>query len=716
MHTPNHRSRVSAASYKTAGSTPIRETLGSFLNFHHPIPQTPEEMQLNNPITNDADYTDNSYNQFINNVHSINQTYDAVTQNSIFDPTVSQDIDFTTLFGADQSNVSETAATVKNNSAAAPSPPMKVSKKNKTKKPSISSSVASSASFSKQRASSSSTTSSSSSQQQQQQIMSPLKKRLSSKRSSTKGMGTAVKRIRMSDYAIDSGSSSSSDESDKNSSDDEEDVKKNDVIVLEKNNVAKNNVTHLVVNDDAERILIKPKSRGRYAKKMCVSSALKPVHVEKPTPSDPATETIFNEIITKTKNKISNDNNRLFTSHMLDTSYYMFIVSKSSNADEVYTLRYINCVHSVHNEYTAHHMHHDRFVLIVTLERYRFMISYKLLLDMKIEIPIQDQFSEKQLTDNNKNLCIFEEVKDFKFMSLLINTFRLDQVYIQGKISLLLASVGEKKARVVHEQLTQMIDTKVLFTLPLSITKKEAPNQEELKKYDMSLYVDDIIKYTAGLRFKKMADDDDDGDENKLSRAQIVNAVTQSLSFWYENKQGSKNKTKTNAAAAAAAEKSSFTYKYGCITRQFYDPSQKGVKKLYKVKKENGSAKLIENYLNACKERFENHSFILITTKSDERITIVKKGMEFLWITSVIKDIIVTDIINKYKMYNHYIYNLNNGSRKEINIRHNGMIKLLSNYTGDRLTLNETNSIAVNKFGCNFEKVIFDKKSAQNTE
>ncbi|AXU41730.1 IE-1 [Spodoptera eridania nucleopolyhedrovirus] len=703
MHTPNHRSRVSAASYKTAGSTPIRETLGSFLNFHHPIPQTPEEMQLTNPITNDADYTDNSYNQFINNVHSINQTYDAVTQNSIFDPTVSQDIDFTTLFGADQSNVSETAATVKNNSAVAPSPPMKVSKKNKTKKPSNSSSVASSSSLSKQRSSSSS---------QQQQIMSPLKKRLSSKRSSTKGMGTAVKRIRMSDYAIDSSSSgSSSDESDKNSSDDEEYVKKNDVIVLEKNNVAKNNVTHMVVNDDAERILIKPKSRGRYAKKMCVSSALKPVHVEKPTPSDPATETIFNEIITKTKNKISNDNNRLFTSHMLDTSYYMFIVSKSSNADEIYTLRYINCVHSVHNEYTAHHMHHDRFVLIVTLERYRFMISYKLLLDMKIEIPIQDQFSEKQLTDNNKNLCIFEEVKDFRFMSLLINTFRLDQVYIQGKISLLLASVGEKKARVVHERLTQMIDTKVLFTLPLSITKKEAPNQEELKKYDMSLYVDDIIKYTAGLRFKKMTNDDD---ENKLSRAQIVNAVTQSLSFWYENKQSGKNKPKTNSAAAA--EKSSFTYKYGCITRQFYDPAQKGVKKLYKVKKENGSAKLIENYLNACKERFENHSFILITTKSDERITIVKKGMEFLWITSVIKDIVVTDIIKKYKMYNHYIYNLNSGSRKEINIRHNGMIKLLSNYTGDRLTLNETNSIAVNKFGCNLEKVIFDKKSAQNTE
>ncbi|QEI03567.1 IE-1 [Spodoptera cosmioides nucleopolyhedrovirus] len=714
MHTPNHRSRVSAATYKTAGSTPIRETLGPFLNFHHPVPETPV-MFDNHPVV-DMDYTDNNYNSLINSAEMINQNYDA--QHTSFDPS-SQDFDLNMIFDQQQQQrptaFAETTTVIKSNTnVATVVPTLKINKKNmgiKNKK-SSSSSVESSSSSLKHRSSSPSSTAAATTKQQskkqlQQQTMSPLKKRMSKeKRVSMKGMGAAMKRIRMSDAYDGSDALSSSEE---DSSDEEMEDIKNDVIVVKKNaDIEKTSVDEMTaVIEDPERILIKPKSRGRYAKKMCVSSAMKPVHVEKPTPSDPATDSIFREIITKQakphQQVETSDKSRMFTSHILDTSYYMFIVSKSANVDEVYTLRYINCVHSVHNEYTAHHMHHDRFVLVVTLERYRFMISYNLLIDMNIEIPIQDQFSEKQLSDTNKNMCIFEEVKDFKFMCQLINTFHLDQVYIQGKISLLLASVGEKKARVVHEQLTQMMDTKMLFTLPLSITKKEAPNQEELKKYDMSMYVEDIMKYTTGLYFKKLEED-----SRKITRAQLVDTVAQSLSFWYENKQVTKNKNNTHNV-----EKSNFTYKYGCITRQFYDPAQKGVKKLYKVKKENGSAKLIENYLNACKERFENHSFILITTKSDERITIIKKGMEFLWITSVIKDIVVTDIIKKYRMYNHYIYNLNNGNRKEINIRHNGMIKLLSNYTGERLTLNEIKSIAVDNFGCNFEKVIYDKKSAQ---
>jgi hypothetical protein len=547
--------------------------------------------------------------------------------------------------------------------------------------------------------------------------MSPFKKSSTKeKRVSVKGMGAAMKRIRMSDTYDEMSSNSSASDDDESSSSDEEmnKIKKSVDNMKKKNNNDNDNDMMDVVVEDRERILIKPKSRGRYAKKMCVSSAMKPVHVEKPTPSDPATDSIFREIITKQPKQQQQqhndvvDNSRIFTSHMLDTSYYMFIISKSSNADEVYSLRYINCVHSVHNEYTAHHMHHDRFVLVVTLERYRFMISYHLLLDMKIDIPTQDQFSEKQLSDTNKNVCIFEEVKDFKFLSQLINTFRLDQVYIQGKMSLLLASVGEQKSRIVLDQLTQMIDTKMLFTLPLSVTKKEAPNQDELKKYDMSVYVEDIMKYTTGLRFKKLEEED----RSKFSsRAQIVDSVAQSLSSWYKNKNSSSGNISNDIQKQQ--DKSNFTYKYGCITRQFYDPAHKGVKKLYKVKKENGSTKLIENYLNACKERFENHSFILITTKSDERITIIKNGMEFLWITSVIKDIVVTDIIKKYKMYNHYVYNLNNGNRKEVNIRHNGMIKLLSSYTGGRLTLNEATGIAVDNFKCNFEKVIYDKKNAQ---
>lgn len=708
MHTPSHHNQISPATYKTTGSTPLRDSLGPFLKFQHSIPQPPLDMFNNNNNNNtnqfvDIDYTDTNYNLLINNAEMINQNYDAAAaaaaaashHHDPFNASSPQDIDLDLLFPPEQVPFVETKSNVD-----AVVPTIKIDKKNMNIKDNNKENVAVvSPSLTLKHHSLSMSSPS-------KQIMSPLKKStIKEKRVSMKGMGAAMKRIRMTDTYDETMSSSSSDDDDESGSSDDE-ANKIERNIKNFNDNDKNDDDIGVVVEDRERILIKPKSRGRYAKKMCVSSAMKPVHVETPTPSDPATDSLFREIITKQlqqNDDVVVDNSRIFTSHFLDTSYYMFIISKSSNVDEVYSLRYINCVHSVHNEYTAHHMHHDRFVLVVTIERYRFMISYNLLLGMNIEIPTQDQFSEKQLSDTNKNMCIFEEVKDFKFLSLLINTFRLDQVYIQGKVSLLLASVGESKSRVIFDQLTQMMDTGMMFTLPMSVTKKEAPNQDELKKYDMSMYVEDIMKYTTGLHFNKFEED------RKLSRAQIVDSVSKSLSFWYENKQTIKNRNKQQQQ-----EKSNFTYKYGCIARQFYDPTHKGVKKLFKVKKENGSTKLIENYLNACKERFENYSFILITTKSDERITIIKNGMEFLWITSVIKDIIVTDIIKKYKMYNHYVYNLNNGNRKEINIRHNGMIKLLSNYTGGRLTLNEATGIAVESFNCNFEKVIYDKKNAKS--
>ncbi|ACI28854.1 IE-1 [Agrotis ipsilon multiple nucleopolyhedrovirus] len=453
--------------------------------------------------------------------------------------------------------------------------------------------------------------------------------------------------------------------------------------------------------ESVSRTIIKPKTRGRYAKKMCVSSALKPVHVSKPSIGDPATEMLFRDIILDQQQSDERpENNRRFASHMLDTSHYMFIVTRPINADakEKFTLQYINYVHSVYNEYTAHYMHHDRFVLVVTFERYRFMISYHLLLDLGVDIPLQDQFSEKKLADNNKNMCFFEEVKDFEFLSLLTNLFGLDKVYVQGKISLLLASIGEHKARSIHEHLTEMIADKSLFTLPFHMHKKEA-NPEELAKYDMSLYVEDIMKATNGLRFKTLPPLNFN---KEYTRAEVLQGLAQLLSPWYNLKEPKDPK-----------DKNSFTYKYGCIARQFYNTDDKGVNKLFKIKKESGSARLIENYLTACKERLDNHSFILVTTKSDERITIVKKGLEFLWITSVIKDIVVADLVKKYRRYNHYIFNLNTGNRKEINIRHNGMIKLLAYYTGGLITREELKSIACTKFECNFDYILYEKTKAK---
>ncbi|AUV65408.1 IE-1 [Alphabaculovirus myunipunctae] len=452
--------------------------------------------------------------------------------------------------------------------------------------------------------------------------------------------------------------------------------------------------------DDEDRIkrVIKKMPRGRY-KKMTVSSVVRAVHVTEPTPVDPATYDFFNSI---TANEADDDqpifNNRLFASHMLDTGYYMFIVVKPSGPSKLpYTVRYVSCVHSVYNEYTAHHIHHDRFVLVVTYERYRFLISYHLLLELEIDIPQQDQFSERKLNNTQRNQCFFEEVKDFEFLTLLTNYFHLDKVFAQGKISLLLASIGEQKARVVHSALTEMIDNKTLFTMPFYMFKKEA--SEEMAKCDSSMYVDDIVRLTRGLKFCTMTD----FKTKKMSRAHVVEKVVESLSFWLRPK---------DVRSSDVKEKTYFTYKFGSVVRLLYNQKDKGVNKLFKIKKENGTVQLIENYLNACKEEESADNFILITTKSDERITIIKMGIEFIWITSVMKDIIVSDIIKKYRMYNHHIFNMSSVNRKEINNRHNGLIKLMAFYTGKCLTMEEIKRVAINNFECNYDLKLHYSKSS----
>lgn len=504
-----------------------------------------------------------------------------------------------------------------------------------------------------------------------------------------KGIGAAVKNLNIKKKVLSSSESSSSSSSD--SSSDEED------------NAKTTTKEPVVEQEDVVRTILKPKPRGRYVKKMCVSSALKPVHIEKQMDVDPATETLFKNIISNNqidKNVNTTDNNRMFASHMLDKTHYMFLVTKSTNPDEPYSIRFINCVYSVYNEYTAHHMHHDRFILVVTYDRFRFLISYNLLLSMNVEIPLQDRFDERKLNDNNKNLCFFEEVKDFEFLSLLTNLFQLDKVFIQGKFSLLLASIGENRAMTVFKQISETVANKSIFTTPFYITKKEANPEELVKKYDKSLYVEDIMKLSKGLKFKQLST------MENFTKKQIVAEIVESLmKFYTARPMRGDHKDKNN----------SFTYKYGCVARQFYDGNDKNVTKLFKIKKENGSTKLIENYLDACKELLDSHSFILISTKTDERITIVKMNLEFFWITSVLKDIVVTDIVEKFGMYNHYIFNLNNGNRKEVNNRHNGMIKLLSYYTGKLINLEELNNIATSKFLCNFHSVLYNKmKSSPN--
>ncbi|AIZ48700.1 ie-1 [Agrotis segetum nucleopolyhedrovirus B] len=638
--------------------TPTQDNLGSFLKFNknNPIPRAPEVLDQNS----ESEFPDQTYNTLMKNVESINN-------NSCYD-IATQDFDLQFLNTINDDNIKPEAVIVTEENM-----------------------------FVKRTSSSTKTTN----------PLTPPTSPPTTTIVKAKGLGTATKKLDMKrSYRTMISDNNDDDEDEADADEDNEEETEKETISKNKKKLS-TPVSNLTTpssssssSESVSRTIIKPKTRGRYAKKMCVSSALKPVHVGRPSCGDPAAETLFRDIILDRQSSgdmARPENNRMFASHMLDTSHYMFIVTRPINAaDERFTLQYINYVHSVYNEYTAHHMHHDRFVLVVTFERYRFLISYHLLLDLGVDIPLQDQFSEKKLADNNKNMCFFEEVKDFEFLSLLTNLFGLDKVYVQGKISLLLASIGEYKARLVHEHLTEMINDKSLFTLPFHMCKKEA-NPEELAKYDMSLYVEDIMKTTNGLRFKTLP-----GMDKNFTRAQVLTGLMKSLAAWYNHKEPKEAKDKNN-----------FTYKYGCVARQFYNSADKGVNKLYKIKKESGSVRLIENYLRACKERLENHSFILITTKSDERITIVKMGLEFLWITSVIKDIVVADLVKKYRRYNHYIFNLNTGNRKEINIRHNGMIKLMSYYTGGWVTLEELKTIACTKFECNFDSILYEKTKAK---
>nr|QGX02407.1 ie-1 [Mamestra configurata nucleopolyhedrovirus A] len=445
-----------------------------------------------------------------------------------------------------------------------------------------------------------------------------------------------------------------------------------------------NTTAKFFASEGPQRKIIKQKTRGRYGKKM---SALTKAFTQQ-VQHDTATEQLFDEILQDQPSDMHLQNNRLFASHLLDTGYYMFLVVYDQNSDDSFVIRYVNCVHSVYNEYVARHMHHDRFVFVVTYERYRFIISYKLLLHLEIDIPQQDQFSETQLKNTNPKECYFEEVKNFEFLTFLTNYFHLDKVYAQGKISLLLASIGEYKARLIYNTLTEMINDKSLFRLPFHMCKKEITDDEMSRAYS-SAYVSDIIKLTENVKFKVLQEY-----KKKHDRPRVIKNVLNALSFWLRSKDTKSSEFK---------EKNNFTYKFGSVVRVLYDATDKNVSKLFKIKKENGSVKLIEEYLSACKQFPDSHNFILITTKSDERITAIKMGTEFIWVTTVIKDIIVSDIIKKYRLFNHHIFNLNTNNRKEINNRHNGLLKLAAFYTGEMITFEEMKNIAIDSFNCNYD-------------
>ncbi|ABI35690.1 immediately early 1 [Ectropis obliqua nucleopolyhedrovirus] len=456
------------------------------------------------------------------------------------------------------------------------------------------------------------------------------------------------------------------------------------------------------------------KPRGRYKKskidveiKMdkvagnCVSTSISSAAIT--PPNDPIVFSLMNKHIVNIENGVENfdrlvvdeSNDKRFADYMTSTSYYMFVVCKSkSGSDSKYRLFYANCVSSVTVEYAARYSKIDNLVMVVSYNRYRFMISYDLLKEMKIAVPVTEDFSKIDL--NRKKNCHFNEVKDFEFYNLLTNTFHLDMIFVRANIFLMLSLMGERKGDMILKTINEMNENKLLYTLPVNFCRKEACVEDVV--YDVSPYVENVIKHSLGMQFKKMTNNEFD-DSN---RENIVSSVVNNLKFWLREK--------TEKSSDIKNKNAFFTYKYGSIVRLLYDENEKNLNKMIKIKKDNnGNANLIESYLNLSGVNDSSDNCLLVTTKSDERITIIKQGVNYIWITSVIKDIIPLDIVDMYKKHRHHVFNLNKLNRKEINNKHNGMIKLIAFYTGQMLTMDEIVHIAQKYFECNYQCRNFDK-------
>ncbi|AIU41262.1 ie-1 [Sucra jujuba nucleopolyhedrovirus] len=444
----------------------------------------------------------------------------------------------------------------------------------------------------------------------------------------------------------------------------------------------------------AAAVYFQNKNCGRYKKNkidQCVDLEKRKKLKTEPA-VDPKTFQLFNKYATKVIDTKDADeiekNDYRFSSYMAHQGYYMYIVSKHKDPAKKFKISYINCVASVTTEYAVHYSKIDHMVMVLTLDRVRFLISYELLRSLNIEIPnSEDLLGQKE---KNPKKCYFNEVKDFVFKTLLINTFQLDLIYVQIKTILMFSALGEEKTKRVLEMTENLRKDELFSRLPVNLYRPEASKDDV--PYEMTPYVHDVLKHSAGLKFKKMTRPENSDEAKEV--------VMNELKYWLKGKDSKDMKEIKN-------EGNYFTYKYGSIIRLLYQDSLPAVKNLTKVRKSCASAHVIENYLEASAEAGDNDNCLLLSTKDDERITIIKKGYEYVWITSVIKDIIPSDIINTFKKHTHYIFNLNKTNRKAINNKHNGLIKLMCRFTSDYLTFDEVRDIAVQNFECNFKKIEF---------
>nr|ANW12305.1 ie-1 [Malacosoma sp. alphabaculovirus] len=402
-----------------------------------------------------------------------------------------------------------------------------------------------------------------------------------------------------------------------------------------------------------------------------------------------------------------------FVSHMLNNNYYMFIVETvMDEAKTIYLpkVSYVANVPSVQAYYIQYYKHVDDHVMIVTFEKYRFMIPQKEILKMQLDIPDCEKFADADKSaaaataanlssSRNTKKIYFNEVKDIEFLNKLTKTFMLDIYFSRIKITMILASMGEWRSKIIAHHVFRNMTDGSLFSMPLNFSMNDsmmirdsACDDSTLVRMQQSQYLADIIKYSEDKRFIKY--------QGREKREDRLMAARKKLEFWYKNRIEDKDKNSYY-----------FTYKYGSVARIFFKLNTKDTKRFCSIKRNKtndvSDLVLIENYLDVCAQKPDCDNFILVVNKKDERISIIKNGDTFFWITSILSEIIIGDVLDKYKLMKHHVFKLNIRNRKDINIKHNGIIMLVSMYTSGYLDLEGIIDIGINNFRCEYFKKNF---------
>nr|UPO71130.1 immediate early 1 [Trichoplusia ni single nucleopolyhedrovirus] len=422
---------------------------------------------------------------------------------------------------------------------------------------------------------------------------------------------------------------------------------------------------------------------------------------------DSRTNDLFENKIIPNMMTMERDNNRKFVQYILNGHNYLFLVyenkynAKTFNKNpngSIYKIEYVNCVQSIYKYYNANYSHIDRTCKVVSFNRFRFAISMNLLNKMQIELPATEHFKKEDLKKiSPKNtFCLLNEVKDPDFISKLTNIFGLDNIYIQGQLTMLLSSIGENRAKILNQHITAMIEDKSLFTIPLHLSRSK--ELEETVDDDLnpnntnvsSAYIRDIIELSNKLKFKAPII------PLSIFKTKEQN-IENTLNFWIDTQKNNNERDKTLAKSLQ------FTYKFTSVARVLFDETDSDVNKLFKVKKEPGSVAMIEDYLQACESVPNGNNFIMINTLNDERVTIVKAKNEFFWICTNNPNNLIhcNDIIMAFKNFKHHLLSLVPSNRKDLNNRHSGLIKLVAYHLGGDVDIIFVRAMC-GKFKCNY--------------